>query len=553
MTKRIFRSIMAVSLSVLLASLVLIVGVLYGYFQDRVTAELAQSTAYIARGVESQGMDYLSGGLPEDRRITWIGAGGEVLFDNWQTAADMENHGEREEVHEAMLLGRGTASRYSSTLSQKTVYYALRLSDGSVLRLADTQYSVWVLVLQAMQPVVLMMLLAFCLALWLAGRVSRQLVEPINAIDLNEPGDEAPYEELSPLIGKIRSQNRQIQRQVETLRQRREEFDAITENMSEGLLVIDQETRVLSHNSAALKLLGCERPVEEGESVLALDREAGFRRCVEEALAGRRREELLERDGECRRVFASPVEQDGVQNGAVLIVLDVTEKEQREALRREFTANVSHELKTPLTSILGTAEILENGLVKTEDIPHFAGNIHREAQRLIGLVNDIIKLSRLDEGGPAGQWETVSLRGVAEGVLDQLALAAERKQVTLALEGDCGPVRGVPQIVEEIIYNLCDNAVAYNHAGGSVTVTVSDTPEGGRVTVRDTGIGIPREAQGRVFERFYRVDKSHSSGGTGLGLSIVKHGAAYLGAQVTLESEPGKGSTFILTFPKIAE
>ena len=553
MTKRIFRSIMAVSLSVLLASLVLIVGVLYGYFQDRVTAELAQSTAYIARGVESQGMDYLSGGLPEDRRITWIGAGGEVLFDNWQTAVDMENHGEREEVHEAMLLGRGTASRYSSTLSQKTVYYALRLSDGSVLRLADTQYSVWVLVLQAMQPVVLMMLLAFCLALWLAGRVSRQLVEPINAIDLNEPGDEAPYEELSPLIGKIRSQNRQIQRQVETLRQRREEFDAITENMSEGLLVIDQETRVLSHNSAALKLLGCERLVEEGESVLALDREAGFRRCVEEALAGRRREELLERDGECRRVFASPVEQDGVQNGAVLIVLDVTEKEQREALRREFTANVSHELKTPLTSILGTAEILENGLVKPEDIPHFAGNIHREAQRLIGLVNDIIKLSRLDEGSPAAQWEAVDLYRLSRSILDQLAVAAEKKQVTMTLEGGSALARGVPQIVEEIIYNLCDNAVAYNHAGGTVTVTVSDTPEGGRVTVRDTGIGIPREAQGRVFERFYRVDKSHSSGGTGLGLSIVKHGAAYLGAQVTLESEPGKGSTFILTFPKIAE
>ena len=553
MKRKLFFSTFMAAIVVFVSCFIITMGVLYGYFQDRVTAELAQSTAYIARGVESQGMDYLSGGLPEDRRITWIGAGGEVLFDNWQTAADMENHGEREEVHEAMLLGRGTASRYSSTLSQKTVYYALRLSDGSVLRLADTQYSVWVLVLQAMQPVVLMMLLAFCLALWLAGRVSRQLVEPINAIDLNEPGDEAPYEELSPLIGKIRSQNRQIQRQVETLRQRREEFDAITENMSEGLLVIDQETRVLSHNSAALKLLGCERPVEEGESVLALDREAGFRRCVEEALAGRRREELLERDGECRRVFASPVEQDGVQNGAVLIVLDVTEKEQREALRREFTANVSHELKTPLTSILGTAEILENGLVKPEDIPHFAGNIHREAQRLIGLVNDIIKLSRLDEGSPAAQWEAVDLYRLSRSILDQLAVAAEKKQVTMTLEGGSALARGVPQIVEEIIYNLCDNAVAYNHAGGSVTVTVSDTPEGDRVTVRDTGIGIPREAQGRVFERFYRVDKSHSSGGTGLGLSIVKHGAAYLGAQVTLESEPGKGSTFILTFPKIAE
>ena len=271
---------------------------------------------------------------------------------------------------------------------------------------------------------------------------------------------------------------------------------------------------------------------------------------MEEALAGRRCEELLERGDTCCRVFANPVEEDGERAGAVLILLDVTEKERRETLRREFTANVSHELKTPLTSILGTAEILENGLVKTEDVSHFAGNIHREAQRLIGLVNDIIKLSRLDEGGPAGQWETVSLRGVAEGVLDQLTLAAERKQVTLSLEGDCGPVRGVPQIVEEIIYNLCDNAVAYNKPGGSVTVTLSACEEGERVTVADTGIGIPPEDRARVFERFYRVDKSHSGGGTGLGLSIVKHGAAYLGARVELESEPGRGCTFTLIFSK---
>ena len=552
MTKRIFRATLAVALTVLLASLILIVGVLHGYFQDRVLNELASRTSYIALGIEHEGMAYLEDGFPNDCRVTWLAKDGTVLWDNREDPARMENHADRLEVHEALLLGRGHAARYSDTLSQKTLYYALRLSDGSVLRVSDTQYSVWMLVLQALQPVALVMVLAFCLALWLAGRLARQLVEPINAVDLNDPGDEIDYEELAPLVGKLRSQKRQISRQMEDLRRGREEFAAITENMSEGLLIIDRETRVLSHNAAALRLLDAQTPVEE-DSVLALNREPGFRRCVEEALAGRRREELLERDGECRRVFASPVEQDGVQNGAVLIVLDVTEKEQREALRREFTANVSHELKTPLTSILGTAEILENGLVKPEDIPHFAGNIHREAQRLIGLVNDIIKLSRLDEGSPAAQWEAVDLYRLSRSILDQLAVAAEKKQVTMTLEGGSALARGVPQIVEEIIYNLCDNAVAYNHAGGTVTVTVSDTPEGGRVTVRDTGIGIPREAQGRVFERFYRVDKSHSSGGTGLGLSIVKHGAAYLGAQVTLESEPGKGSTFILTFPKIAE
>ena len=552
MTKRIFRATLTVALTVLLASLILIVGVLHGYFQDRVLDELSSRTSYIALGIEHEGIDYLENGFPNDCRVTWVAADGAVLWDNREDPAGMQNHADRPEVHEALLLGRGHAARYSDTLSQKTLYYALRLSDGSVLRVSDTQYSVWILVLQALQPVALVMVLAFCLALWLAGRLARQLVEPINAVDLNDPGEEIGYEELAPLVGKLRSQKRQINRQMEDLRRSREEFAAITENMSEGLIIIDRETRVLSHNAAALRLLDAQAPTEE-DSVLALNREPGFRRCVEEALAGRRREELLEREDTCCRVLANPVEQDGAVTGAVLIVLDVTEKERREALRREFTANVSHELKTPLTSILGTAEILENGLVKPEDIPHFAGNIHREAQRLIGLVNDIIKLSRLDEGGAAAQWETVDLRATAEEVLRQLAPAAEKQQVTMMLEGGPTPVRGVPQIVEEIIYNLCDNAIAYNRPGGSVGVTLSSTPEGERVTVSDTGIGIPQELRERVFERFYRVDKSHSGGGTGLGLSIVKHGAAYLGARVELDSEPGKGSAFTLTFPPHSE
>ena len=550
MTKRIFRAILTVALTVLLASLVLIVGVLHGYFQDRVLDELSSRTAYIALGVEHEGVEYLEDGFPNDCRVTWVGADGAVLWDNREDSTRMENHADRPEVLEALLLGKGHAARYSDTLSQKTLYYALRLSDGSVLRVSDTQYSVWMLVLQALQPVALVMVLAFCLALWLAGRLARQLVEPINAMDLNDPGEEIGYEELAPLVGKLRSQKRQISRQMEDLRRSREEFAAITENMSEGLLIIDRETRVLSYNAAALRLLDALTPVEEN-SVLALNREPGFRRCVEEALAGRRREELLEREDTCCRVLANPVEQDGAVTGAVLIVLDVTEKERREALRREFTANVSHELKTPLTAILGTAEILENGMVKPEDIPHFAGNIRREAQRLIGLVNDIIKLSRLDEGDTAAPWEMVDLHAMAEEVLRQLAPAAEKQRVTMTVEGSVGPVRGVPQIIEEIIYNLCDNAIAYNKPGGSVRVTLTSTPEGERVTVADTGIGIPPELRERVFERFYRVDKSHSGGGTGLGLSIVKHGAAYLGACIELDSELGKGSIFTLTFPPV--
>ena len=550
MTKRIFRSILLVSLAVLLASLVLIVGVLHGYFQDSVLADLTIRTSYIAHGIENEGIGYLDEDLPGGCRITLVDTDGTVLYDNREDPSQMENHADREEIHEAAVLGQGHAIRHSDTLSEKTIYYALRLSDGTILRVSDTEYSVWRLVIQAMQPVALVLVLAFVLALVLASRVSRQLVQPINALDLSQPGDQAPYEELAPLLGKIRSQNRQIRKQMQDLQQRQEEFTTITENMSEGFLVIDQETRVLSYNSAALRLLRGSVEGPAPDTAFALNREAGFRRCVEDALAGRRREELLEKDSSTRQVIASPVEQDGAIAGAVLVVLDVTEKEQRESLRREFTANVSHELKTPLTSILGTAEILQNGLVKPEDVSHFAGNIHREAGRLIGLVNNIIKLSRLDEGGPTTTWEDVDLYQTAKSALDRLAAAAEQRQVTLELRGAAVKVHGVPQIVDEILYNLCDNAVVYNRPGGKVCVTVEDTGKSARVTVEDTGIGIPQEVQSRVFERFYRADKSHSAGGTGLGLSIVKHGAAYLGAKVTLESEEGKGSTFTLIFPK---
>ena len=548
MTRKIFRAILTVTLTALLASLVLTVGVLYGYFQDRVMRELSRCTAYIALGVEHEGIAYLENGFPGDCRVTWVAADGSVLWES-QGTSDMENHSSRPEIQDALASGEGRAARYSDTLAQKTLYYALRLSDGTVLRAADTGYSVWLLVLQAMQPMMLVMAAAFCLALWLAGRLSRQLVAPINAVDVNDPGEELAYEELAPLVGKLRSQKRQISRQMEDLRRSRKEFSAITANMSEGLLVIDREARVLTCNAAALRLLHAKAP-SDGASVLELNREAGFRRCVEQALSGQRAEALLEREDVCCSLLANPVEQDGAVTGAVVLAMDVTEKEQREALRREFTANVSHELKTPLTAILGTAEIMENGLVQSEDMPRFAGSIHKETQRLIRMVNDIIKLSRLDEGG-AVQWETVSLRAAAENAVERLRLAAQQKEVHLTLEGDCAPVQAVRQIVEEMVYNLCDNAIAYNRPGGSVRITLSSTPAGQCLAVADTGVGIPPELQARVFERFYRVDKSHSGPGTGLGLSIVKHGAAYLGASVMLESQAGTGSTFTLLFPDV--
>ena len=412
------------------------------------------------------------------------------------------------------------------------------------------QYSGWLLVLQALQPVALMMLLAFILAMALASRVARQLVEPINAIDLNDPAGSETYEELTPLLSKLRSQQRQIQRQMRDLKRRQEEFTAITENMSEGFLVIDQETRVLTYNSAVLRLLYAQVPTEEGESVYALNREAGFRRCVEEALAGRRCEQLLEKDDDCRQIIASPVEQDGQIAGAVLVILDVTEKEQRERLRREFTANVSHELKTPLQGIIGSAELLENGLVKQEDVPRFIGHIRSEAQRLVTLIGDIIRLSQLDEGEPMPA-EPVELLALAREAAESLQSAAAARNVTITVEGEPVELTGVRRLLYEIVFNLCDNAIKYNTDGGRVQVTVTKENETAAVTVRDTGIGIPPDQQDRVFERFYRVDKSHSkaSGGTGLGLSIVKHAVQYHHGAIHLQSEVGKGTEIRVTFP----
>lgn len=551
MTRRIFYSILTVSLTVLLAALTLIVGVLHGYFQSRTEADLYQQALMIANGATIGGKQYFNG-LDTTSRVTWVDTDGTVLYDNWQDTATLENHADREEIREALQLGRGTAVRWSDTLSQKAIYCAVRLSTGTVIRAANTQYSVWALVLQAVQPMLIVVIAALVLAAVLASRLAKQIVRPINQLNLNNPSgvSEKLYEELTPLITKIRLQNHEIKEQMNQLQRRQKEFSAITENMSEGFLVLDTRTKILSHNSAVLHLLETECvPIPNETSAFVLSREESYRRCVEEALAGRRSERMMHRENLCRQIIASPVMQDGHLSGAVLIIWDVTEREQRERLRREFTANVSHELKTPLTAISGTAEIMENGMVKPEDMAHFAGNIHREAGRLIQLVNDIIKLSRLDEGGGDGPWEQVDLYHLAENVLNQVRPAAEKRNVTLELKGQSSIVRGVPQILEEILYNLCDNAVAYNRQDGKVTVVVESTISGTRVSVADTGVGIPKEARERVFERFYRVDKSHSSGGTGLGLSIVKHGASYLGATVELRSEVGKGSTFILNFP----
>ena len=550
MTAKLFRTSMAVAVSVMVLSIALFMGMLYQYFSDQMMTELESETWLVSRGVELDGMDYLNG-LHTTSRVTWVAADGTVLYDNEADASTMENHADREEIREALTSETGTAQRFSSTLSEQTLYVTQRLSDGTVIRLASAQKTVGLLLISMIQPILIILVLSLLLSAVLASRLSKGLIKPILSLDLEHPEDCETYDELTPLLSRLKRQNDTIQQQMNLLKQRQTEFAALTDNMSEGFLLLDRQGHVLSHNSGALRLLGVEEP--EGEvNVLVLNREEPFRQAVDEALSGKRSQQMLHLNGRYCKLLANPVLADGKPAGAVLVLLDVTEQEQRDELRREFTANVSHELKTPLTSISGIAEIMQSGMVKPEDIQSFAGDIYQEAQRLIALVEDIIRLSRLDEGAESLEREPVNLLSIAQDVARRLDSAAQKAGVTLKVMGLSVEVRGIPSVLDEMVYNLCDNAIKYNHPGGTVNVTVAPTDDGAaEVTVEDTGIGIPVEDQSRVFERFYRVDKSHSKeiGGTGLGLSIVKHGASLHGAQIHMDSQVGRGTSVQLLFP----
>ena len=550
MTAKLFRTSMAVAVSVMVLSIALFMGMLYQYFSDQMMTELESETWLVSRGVELDGMDYLNG-LYTTSRVTWVAADGTVLYDNEADASTMENHADREEIREALTSETGTAQRFSSTLSEQTLYVTQRLSDGTVIRLASAQKTVGLLLISMIQPILIILVLSLLLSAVLASRLSKGLIKPILSLDLEHPEDCETYDELTPLLSRLKRQNDTIQQQMNLLKQRQTEFAALTDNMSEGFLLLDRQGHVLSHNSGALRLLGVEEP--EGEvNVLVLNREEPFRQAVDEALSGKRSQQMLHLNGRYCKLLANPVLADGKPAGAVLVLLDVTEQEQRDELRREFTANVSHELKTPLTSISGIAEIMQSGMVKPEDIQSFAGDIYQEAQRLIALVEDIIRLSRLDEGAESLEREPVNLLSVAQDVARRLDSAAQKAGVTLKVMGLSVEVRGIPSVLDEMVYNLCDNAIKYNHPGGTVNVTVAPADDGSaEVTVEDTGIGIPVEDQSRVFERFYRVDKSHSKeiGGTGLGLSIVKHGASLHGAQIHMDSQVGRGTSVQLLFP----
>ena len=549
MTGKIFRSVFYTSVFVLAASLFMIIGVLYGVFEKQLQKELSSEADYISFAVQNDADGFFKAFSDKDKRVTLIAPDGTVIADTKADAKAMENHSEREEFISAKQNGSGTGVRYSSTLTEKTYYYAVKLDDGNVLRVSATQYSVVTVLLGLMQPVIFIAAAALLISLFLSSRLSKKIIKPINGIDLDNPESSETYDELAPLIKKIAAQKRTINAQLEQAVQKQEEFRLITENMSEGFLVIDSKTNLLSCNGAARRLIGVK---DDGKSVLLYNRTAGLRQVIEKALSGERAQSTITRADSIYNLIANPVlDGSGKVIGAVIIVMDVTESAQREKLRREFTANVSHELKTPLTSMSGFAELMKDGKTDAETSAEFSRSIYDEAQRLISLVSDIIKISALDEGENSFEKENVNLYELCCENVGILKNAAEKKNVSVNVSGDRETsVYGVRSILSEMVYNLCDNAIKYNKDGGTVDILVCRTESGTELSVIDTGIGISSEDCARVFERFYRVDKSRSKaeGGTGLGLSIVKHAALYHGARISLESEPGEGTTIKIFF-----
>lgn len=550
MTKRIFKSICIVALSVFLFSIGLFMGVLYDYFSNVQRSQLRMQTNLAAQGAANEGMRYFDGLDVTDYRITWIDTDGAVLYDSRSDYAEMENHMEREEIRQALSEGIGESSRYSITLLERAVYCARRLPDGTILRLSITQNTLLTLILGMMQPICIIFAAALGMSLILAFRLAKGIVEPLNTLNLDEPLKNDEYDELKPLLKRIAAQQCQIRRQGEELRQKQNEFDAVTTGMTEGIVLLNEKKIILSMNPAAMRLFGAARSCV-GKYLLSVNRSLELQELLQKASDGKHAEMLMELAGGTYQLDASPVLSENLVSGIVLLLLDVTEKEKVDQMRREFTANVSHELKTPLHTILGSAELIADGMVKQEDIPGFSKRIYAETQRLIRLVEDIIRLSCLDEGVEGMKWENIDLSSLADETVQALLPEAEAAGIQINFCGETAIVYGIRQLLQSIVFNLCDNAVKYNHKAGSVSVSVEGEKNNVILSVADTGIGIPVEHQERIFERFYRVDKSHSKeiGGTGLGLSIVKHAAKLHDAEIELYSVVGGGTTIRVCFP----
>lgn len=549
MTKKIFHSILLVACTVLLACYLVILTSLNDYFTSLRKSQLKTQLSFASTAVEDEGIEYLKNVESGDYRLTLIDTDGTVLYDTCADAASMENHSDRREFQEAFLSGYGESHRYSRTLTEQTYYFAKKLSDDRVLRISTSQVTIVSLLLGMLQPLLVIAFLAILLSVFLAKRASLNLVKPLNNLDLNDPLSNDVYEELSPLLRHMAQQNKQIALQMDELSRSQNEFNAITSNMSEGLIVLNKDGVVVSLNTAARKIFEAEED-SIGKDFLTIDRTPEISRAIKETLSGKKQELEYEKNGRNYDLCINQIVEKDEVIGVLLLAIDNTEKIQAEQNRREFTANVSHELKTPLQSIIGSADLIESGLVKPEDMPRFIGHIKTDAARLVSLVSDIIRLSQLDENTEMN-WENVDALSVAKEALEMVGPIAESRNISLTIKGEPAPLTSVHKLLYDIIYNLCDNAVKYNKEGGFVKVNVKTAGDKVQVAVSDNGVGIAPADQSRVFERFYRVDKSHSreSGGTGLGLSIVKHAVAYLKGSISLESTLGKGTTITVSFP----
>ncbi len=550
MVHRIFRSILSAAIITLLACLVIITGILYRHSTEEQHTQLGNQLVLAVSAVEKNGLAYLDSLKLRDSRITWIAADGAVLFDSEADASAMENHMDREEVKMALASGTGKSTRQSATLLEETLYLARMLEDGSVLRMSVTSDTALSLALGLAQPMVIVALIGMLFSGFLARSMARRIVEPFNRLDLDRPMDNDTYEELSPLLKRISRQRRQIERQLVELTKRTEEFSLITRAMKEGLVLLDASRKVLSINPAAQGLFNVDGDCH-GLDILLLDRSRELQEAILESQKYGHSQSRLMRGEQEFQLDITCIIRDKRTEGFVLLAIDVTEQAETERRRREFSANVSHELKTPLQTIIGSAELLEHGLVPQQDTARFAGNMRREALRLVALIEDIIHLSRLEEGMelPAQDFDVLDL--LSEVALD-FHDAAASQGITLSVEGESAKLHSVRPLLKEIVSNLCDNAIKYNVEGGTVRMTQQEKDGKLMISVADSGFGISQEDQERIFERFYRVDKSHSraTGGTGLGLSIVKHAVQRIGAEITVESEPGKGSVFTVLFPQ---
>ncbi len=554
MTKRIFNSIITVALSIFVATTVLFMGVLYGYFSDIQQKQLKTQTELIAEGLQNEGFSYLKDLDFGNDRITWIEDNGRVLYDNKTNHDDMENHQKREEVQEAIKFGTGESFRYSTTLTEKFNYYAKKLDDGSILRVSVSQKTVLTLLMNMVQPILIIFIFAFIFSLLLANYVSKKIVKPLNNVDLDHPLENEGYDELSPLLRRIHRQQMKIKEKNEELKQKKEEFLIITQGMQEGIVLFNKDLETISMNQCARNILNYNGKTEEFDFML-ICHNPQLQDLLEQARNGKRGEISLTINNGIYQLEISPIQSNEIVSGIALFIFNITEKAKAEQIRKEFSANVSHELKTPLQTILGCAEIMKRGMVKEKDISKFSSNIYDEAQRMITLIEDIIKLSHLEEGIYEMEWKQIDVYDLVEKVIKNLSMTAKKANIQMRVEGKVVYMNTVPQLMQTILYNLCENAIKYNKSGGNVKISLQETEKEVYIKVSDTGVGIPYEYQDRIFERFYRVDQSHSKRveGTGLGLSIVKHAVHLLQGNISLESEIDKGTTIQLRFPKDLE